>query len=103
MKKIMDYKNFELEGKQPFFLLTKEDLDNFALHIIDGVREVIDEALNGDTSKKNDELISMDEVLEQLKVSKSTLWRWEKEQYLTPVKLGRKKYYRPSDIQNIKK
>ena len=99
----MDNKLFEMEGKQPVFLVTEEDLNNFALRIIDGVREVVEDALGGKSSRQNEDLISAEEVLTRLKVSKSTLWRCEKQQYLTPVKLGRKKYYRPSDIQRIKR
>ena len=99
----MDNKLFEMEGKQPVFLLTVEDLNNFALRIINDVREVVEDALSGKSSRHNEDLISAEEVLARLKVSKSTLWRWEKQQYLTPVKLGRKKFYRPSDIEIIKK
>ena len=99
----MDNKLFEMEDKQPIFLLTEEYLNNFALRIIDGVREVVEDTLSKKSSRCNEDLISVEEVLARLKVSKSTLWRWEKQQYLTPVKLGRKKYYRPSDIQRIKR
>lgn len=99
----MEKELFNTEGKQPLFLLTQEDLNNFALRIIDGVREVIEDTLSKKSSRCNEDLISAEEVLARLKVSKSTLWRWEKQQYLTPVKLGRKKYYRPSDIQRIKR
>ena len=31
----------------------------------------------------------------------STLWRWEKAGYLTPVKIGVKVFYRQSDIAGI--
>lgn len=31
----------------------------------------------------------------------STLWRWEKAGYLTPVKIGTKVFYRQSDIAAI--
>ena len=41
----MNDKLFEMEGKQPVFLVTEEDLNNFALRIIDGVREVVEDAL----------------------------------------------------------
>lgn len=99
----MEKELFSTEGKQPLFLLTQEDLNNFALRIIDGVREVVEDTLSKKSSRCNEDLISAEEVLARLKVSKSTLWRWEKQQYLTPVKLGRKKYYRPSDIQRIKR
>jgi len=31
----------------------------------------------------------------------STLWRWEKAGYLTPVRIGAKVFYRQSDIDGI--
>lgn len=31
----------------------------------------------------------------------TTLWRWEKEGYLTPVKVGARSMYRLGDIQDI--
>ena len=101
--RFMEKELFNTEGKQPLFLLTQEDLNNFALRIIDGVREVIEDALGGNSPKCNGGLVSAEEAIEQLKVSKATLYRWKEQQYLTPVKLGRKNYYRTSDIQRIKK
>jgi hypothetical protein len=98
----MNDKLFEMEGKQPVFLVTEEDLNNFALRIIDGVREVVEDALGGKSSRQNEDLISAEEVLARLKVSKSTLWRWEKQQYLTPVKLGRKNTIVPAIYKGLK-
>ncbi len=36
-----------------------------------------------------------------LNVTLSTLWRWDKEGYLKPVKIGTKVLYRQCDIDNI--
>lgn len=36
-----------------------------------------------------------------LKITKTTLWRWEKAGYLMPVKVAGKKYYKKSDIDRI--
>jgi len=46
--------------------------------------------------------ITPDEAAEQLHVSKVTLWRWNNSGYLKPVWIGRKTYYRQSDIVKIK-
>ena len=34
-------------------------------------------------------------------VTKSTLWRWEKQGYLMPVRFGRKVMYRKCDLEKI--
>lgn len=44
---------------------------------------------------------SADKVAEMLCVDRSTLWRWEKTEYLVPVRFGGKVRYRMSDINNI--
>ena len=50
---------------------------------------------------KSEEYLSREKVIEWLKVSATTLWRWEKCGYLIPVAVGNKKKYRMSDIQKI--
>lgn len=32
---------------------------------------------------------------------KSTMWRWEQQNYLTPVKIGSRVFYRSSDIDRL--
>lgn len=44
---------------------------------------------------------SPDQVAKTLDVSKSTLWRWDKSGYLSPIEIGGKRRYRMSDIQAI--
>lgn len=46
-------------------------------------------------------LLTPEETAELLKVSSVTLWRWDKQNYLTPVYVGGKKRYRNSDISKI--
>lgn len=48
-------------------------------------------------------LISSDEVCKRLAKNKCTLWRWEKNGYLVPVKVGGLNYYRLADIEKIEK
>ncbi|KAF5057798.1 Helix-turn-helix domain protein [anaerobic digester metagenome] len=44
---------------------------------------------------------SPDQVAKILNVSKSTLWRWAKQNYLVPIEVGGKRRYRMSDIKKI--
>jgi len=49
-----------------------------------------------------DRLIPKEEARQQLGgPNHSTLWRWEKAGYLTPVKIGVKVFYRRSDIDSL--
>lgn len=45
--------------------------------------------------------LSKEKVCELLDVSVTTLWRWEKQNYLVPINFGGKKRYRKSDIDKI--
>lgn len=52
---------------------------------------------------KKDEYMTTEEVCKLLDVTKPTLWRWAQIKYLVPVKVGRKNYYRASDIEALRK
>lgn len=47
------------------------------------------------------ELLSKNEVCKKLKVSSATLYRWDKANYLKPVKLGGKVMYRKEDLKEL--
>jgi len=44
---------------------------------------------------------SAEQVSKILDVNKSTLWRWQKQNYLVPVVIGGKRRYKMSDIKKI--
>lgn len=46
-------------------------------------------------------LITKKEAMQGFNVSHTTLWKWQKTGYLTPVKVGKKVYYRREDIKNL--
>ena len=52
---------------------------------------------------KKDEYLCTEDVCKLLKVTKPTLWRWAQVKYLVPVKVGRKNYYKQSDIDALRK
>lgn len=45
--------------------------------------------------------LTTDQVVQLLGKNKSTLWRWGKEKYLVPVKVGRSNLYKREDVQAI--
>ena len=48
---------------------------------------------------KEDQLLTRSQVSEKLCVTLSTLWRWEKQNVLTPIRIGSKVRYRLSDVE----
>lgn len=71
------------------------DLKEFALC-------VVTEAMAAkETEKKEERYLTPDVVADMVGVSKNTLWRWEKEKYLIPFKVGRKSRYKLSDVKSI--
>ena len=51
--------------------------------------------------KETETLLTTDEVASKYRISKVTLWRWAKDGLLKPVKMGRKSFYRQSDIERV--
>ncbi len=51
--------------------------------------------------KETETLLTPDEVASKYRISKVTLWRWAKDGLLKPVKMGRKSFYRQSDIKRV--
>ena len=51
--------------------------------------------------KEEDYLVSREEVMKLLGVSPSTLWRWQKENYLKPVRQGVKVKFHKRDIDAL--
>lgn len=51
--------------------------------------------------KEESPLLTPSEVTEKYRVSKVTLWRWDKMGLLAPIKMGRKSFYRQSDIERV--
>lgn len=71
------------------------DLKEFAMFLIDEVQTAKAE------EQKPEEYLTPKEVAERLGVSTNTLWRWNNSKYLCHVKVGRKPFYRKSDVMKI--
>lgn len=66
------------------------------------VLETIEEQRAQQPQVVEDAEVTVNQAARQLHVTKVTLWRWEKSEYLTPVRIGSKVYYRQSDIDRLK-
>ena len=73
--------------------ITLSDLREFLVSVMAEVQ--------GAKPAKEELYLSTDEVAKELQVTKPTLWRWNKNCYLQPVKIGRKLLYRKSDVDAL--
>ena len=52
-------------------------------------------------SKRKETFLTIEEAASRLGVSRSTLWRWDKDGYLKKIKRGKKITYRLSEVERI--
>lgn len=74
--------------------MSEEQLEAYSVSIVNKVIDVL-------TPKKEDKLLTQAETAKRLGASKPTLWRWEKQGYLIPIRIGGKVYYKESDLTKL--
>ena len=72
-----------------------KDLKEFASTIAAETAERIER-------EQADMQITPTQAADMLRVNRSTLWRWDRENYLKPAKVGAKRFYWLSDVKRIK-
>ena len=65
------------------------------------LRNLVNDLISDREEVKKETYISANQVSNLLGVSKSTLWRWEKENYLVPVRVGNKLRYKESEVKQL--
>ena len=79
---------------------------NLTVLRLEDLRRVIGELVAEVTQKKQqqpeEQYLTVNQACEQLHVSKPTLWRWEKLNYLIPNRVGRQRLYKASDIARLR-
>lgn len=75
-------------------LVSLSDLKEFALGLIN-------KSQVSDHKEEKAKFLSPEEAATKLKVSRVSLWRWEKAGYLTANRIGGKVYYKESDITKL--
>lgn len=83
------------DGANITLSVTPADLKEFAMAIIAEAKEL------AKTGKEPEEYMTPEEVAKICGVTGNTLWRWNRDKYLCFVKLGRKNFYRKSDIDKL--
>lgn len=82
------------DGGNALLVVSAADLREFGLALIE-------EAKATSSSKEVEEYLTPKEAAKTLGKSIGTLWRWDKENYLSPIRVGRSPKYRKSDILKI--
>lgn len=81
--------------------ISANDLRDFLTEIS---KQVIEKEKAAEAARNADETMTQKEVCKFLNISKSTLWRWERDNYLLPTgRMGRSPQYLKSDVERIKK
>lgn len=88
-------------GANVSITISADDLRTFFAEV---AQEVMNKEKAAEAARNVDETMTQKEVCKFLNVSKSTLWRWERDKYLLPTgRMGRSPQYLKSDVQRIKK
>ena len=75
--------------------LTGEQLTDFANCLLVGAKAIYE------TKKAPEQYLTRKQTAEMLQCDLSTLWRWDKENYLNPIEVGGKRRYKLSEINQI--
>lgn len=76
--------------------LSVEDLQSL-------IQRTVEETISAlcESGNKTIVWLSSDQVCKQLGISRATLWRWNKEGYLSGTKFGNRVRYRESDVERV--
>lgn len=66
--------------------------------LVEDVRSALEQKIRDEHEEK---FLSPNEVSKILNISKPTLWRWEKLDYLIPIRVGGKVRYKSSEVKQI--
>ena len=59
-----------------------------AADLEEALRSILEEVVSTSNGEKDETLLTVRQAASLLGVDRSTLWRWEKEGYLKPVRIG---------------
>lgn len=77
--------------------VTLNDLRAFADHIIASMQ------ISKQPEVKEEEVMTRQQVMDYLRIKPTTLFNWNRKGILVPSKIGRKVYYKKSDILTLQR
>jgi hypothetical protein len=93
----MEISNLIKEGSLTL-AINANDLKEFARDIISQTKREMEEAI---IKKQSERYVSTKTACEILDINPTTAWRWQTKNFLSPIRVGGKKRYRMSDIEQI--
>ena len=78
------------------FIMSAEELTEI-------IEEAVQKAIASVTPEKKEMPLSREAAARRLNVDLSTLWRWDRNGFLKPVKIGRAVYYREYDLDRLER
>ena len=88
-----------LNNGNTLYMISKEDLQTICEMVC---CRMIEDRLKADKDEPEEEqYLTREEVCKMLSVTKTTLYRWDKANYLVPKKVGRRVLYLKSDVSKL--
>lgn len=82
-------------GISTLIVMKAEDLQQTIYDAVEATkRKLEDDVIN----LKSEKLLTTNQVLDRLSISRTTLWHWIKKGYITPTEVGGKNRFKQSDI-----
>ena len=91
----MNIKNLLDAGMNVSITITPADLKEFALLIIAQAKE------EQQREQQPESYMTPDEVAEVFGITRNSLWRWDRLNYLKPVRCGRRLHYKRSEVMAL--
>lgn len=89
------------EGANVYVTVSVADLREFFEEV---AKDTAEKERAAEAERSADATMTQAQVCKFLGVSKTTLWRWEREKYLLPTgRMGRSPQYLKSDVERVKK
>ncbi len=98
MKQNIGTPNNTRQADSVCYIISEDALRNIVREMYAEEQQRIEKAI---AEHRETPTIPRREAAKMLNVTASTLWRWAKEGYLVPVKIGSKVFYRATDIDRM--
>lgn len=88
-----------------FFNMHENNLNLFISAIAHEVAEQLKGSfqLSDSVKESREEQMTAKQVCDYLNIAHSTLWRWEREGYITPIRFGSRKRFNRSEVERVAK